>query len=101
MSTNTVLIIVISLLVVLQCVSLVIIAYMMKRIIDDKPIAFKEVATPGTPPQVVTRADLKAAREYEQEQNFRKADMTKYVDLEDMAPEEGMSLLEQLGRSEK
>jgi len=85
--------IVIGILAMLLTFSLVIIAYLMKQVIDSKPIAIKETAAVGVKPEVLTRSDLKVARQYEQEQNFRNKDETKYADLGDLSPDQGMAEL--------
>jgi len=91
MQTSTVLIIVIGFLVLLVTACLAIIAYLAKRILDEKPIAIKESVAAGTPPVVVTRADLKVAREFETEQNFRKNPAQNLVDLDTLSPEMAMA----------
>ena len=95
----TSLLIVIGLLVVLQFASLFVITYLTKRIIDDKPIIIKE--TVAGPPQVLTRADNRAARVFQEEQNFKTKAEDKYADLADLPADMGMAELDKLYGREK
>lgn len=98
MTFNLFMIIVVVIFAVALFSSLGLLGYLMKRLIDDKPIAFKETAAPGTPPQIITRADLKVAREYQAEQNFRAKDQNKYADLDSLSPEMAMNELDKFNQ---
>lgn len=102
MSSNTVLIIIVAFLAGLLVLSWGLIFYLVKRSLDEKPVAIKETVAPGEPPQVVTRADLVEARKFQEEQNFRQRDATKYQNLDEMPAEAGMAALEDfLNRGEE
>lgn len=99
MQTNVALLIVIGFLLILTGICLGIITYLAKRILDEKPITIKEMAQPGQPPEVTTRADLKVAREYVKEKNFETQPDNNLVDLDQIPADIGMASLEKFNET--
>ena len=96
---QTSLLIVIGILSILHFGNLAVIAYLIKRLMDDKPFLIKQ--GPTGPPEVLTRADNRIAREYQTEHNFKAKAQDKYVDISDLPDEMGMAALDDLLKAGK
>ena len=102
MQTNTALLIVIGLLVLLQVFCLGVIAYLVKRIIDAKPITIE--GTTAGPAHITTYADALANRQgnlQTQATENLKANEHTYADLSDLPPDIGMAAFDDYIKGEK
>lgn len=85
-------------LVVLQFGNLGVIAYLVKRLMDEQPISVSPTARPDTPPVVLTRADNRRMREIESQDNLHETKKdNQLVDLDDLPPEIGMAAFDTRG----